>query len=65
MTLVSSYKIKLTKIIVFIILNLFANANRFGCKFNSYKHYEKYNSLTCYRINFLSKFFLKSLLKRI
>ncbi|AUN04227.1 hypothetical protein CF076_02065 [Clostridium botulinum] len=41
MTLISSYKIKLTRIIVFIILNLFANANRFGCKFNSYKHYKK------------------------
>ncbi|NFF64741.1 hypothetical protein FDG04_06815 [Clostridium sporogenes] len=47
MTSVSLYKIKLIEVIGFIILNLFANANRFGCKFNLYKYYKKYSLLTC------------------
>ncbi|AVQ54201.1 hypothetical protein C7M59_15555 [Clostridium botulinum] len=47
-TSLSLYKIKLSEIIIFIILNLFANANRFECKFNLYKYYKKYSPLTCY-----------------
>ncbi|MHB9926199.1 hypothetical protein CF057_02915 [Clostridium botulinum] len=43
MTSVSLYKIKLSEVIGFIILNLVANANRFKCKFNSYKYYEQYS----------------------
>ncbi|ABS35840.1 hypothetical protein FDC06_11310 [Clostridium botulinum] len=38
MTSVSLYKIKLAEVIGCIVLNLFANANRFKCKFNLYKY---------------------------
>ncbi|NFB56245.1 hypothetical protein EXM89_10300 [Clostridium botulinum] len=59
---VNLYKIKLYVIIYFIILNLFASANRFGCNSNSYKHYKEYSLLTCYHINFLSKNFFEVLI---
>jgi len=64
MTSVSLYKIKLNEIITFIILNLFANANRFECKFNLYKYYKNIVLLHAMH-QFSNENFLRSLMKRI